>query len=174
MARKTGLGGEVPQRALPTAGGDVSPGGGTDGDLDVLVASQSIPIRGETVVVRELSFGEQLAHYTPLAALADALKPVFHAPEEERLTLILDAIAAHQEAILPLAALVAGKTVEWLKDLSGAEGEALLLAFWGANQDFFVRRIQRPEVVALALALARRDGAKSSPSSSTTDTPGAS
>jgi hypothetical protein len=138
-------------------------------DLEILIGAQTVPIRGEEVTVREFNFGEQLKHWAALTALSDALAPAFDAPEEEKLTKILDALATHGEAILPLAALASGKTVEWMRALNGDEGAALLLAFWTVNVRFFVRRLQR-QAFAREVLNVTRAGAPSSPPSSGTDT----
>lgn len=137
-------------------------------DLDVLAPDRQIVVGGETLTVRELRFGEQLAHHATLAALADALRPAVESPGADGLTVILDALARHADGIMPIVALSCGKSTEWVSALSGEEGEALLAAFWTANRGFFMRRLLRAAIMQQAFAAA---GRTSSPSSSGMDTP---
>ena len=71
-------------------------------------------------------------------------------------------LAAHAEIWIDCIARATGRDAGWLARLSDADGVAVSLAMWQANQGFFGRR--------LVSALARRhqqDGRSPSPRSST-------
>lgn len=142
-------------------------------ELDILAPDKQIVISGETLVVRELRFGEQIAHHAILSTLAEALRPAISGEEKMRsadeLTLILDALTEHAEALTTMIAISVGKSREWVADLTGDEGEALTLVWWSVNQGFFIRRLLRPLVLQEARARLSA-GDASSPSSSATDT----
>ncbi|MDR1063027.1 MAG: hypothetical protein LBL48_03720 [Azoarcus sp.] len=147
-------------------------------DLDVLAPERAIMVGGETVTVREYSFGEQLKHGALLSELTGALRPALsHATSggAQQPGDLLDALAAHSDEVLAAIALSVDRPVEWVAALSGEDGEALALTWWGVNMGFFVRRlVTYPSLVAAVhQKLATSDGAPSSPCSSATDTLGA-
>ncbi|MDR3055263.1 MAG: hypothetical protein LBU53_07660 [Zoogloeaceae bacterium] len=148
-------------------------------DLDTLFPERDIEVAGETITMRELTFGEQLKHGQALATLAEALRPVLLAPaasgtEPDPLTLILDVLARHNDIAIKLAALCCDRPREWLENLSGREGEDVLILWWGVNSPFFLRRlIVRPGQIKAEIArqkLNQLAGGKSSPPSFATDT----
>lgn len=117
--------------------------------------------------MRELTFSEQLRHNHLLAPLADALAAV--PPEQldgpESINVIFDALARHADALRELLAISCGQSVDWVDALPADDGEALVLTWWTVNSGFFVRRLWRPRLLAMALGN-RRPGAESSPISS--------
>ncbi|MDR2259547.1 MAG: hypothetical protein LBE06_01150 [Azoarcus sp.] len=145
-------------------------------DLDILAPEREITVGGETVTVREYSFGAQLKHGALLAALAGALRPALSpaAGGARQAGDLLDALAAHADEVVAAIALSVDRPPEWVASLSGEEGEALALTWWSVNMGFFVRRLVTYPALAAALQKpAAPDGAPSSPPSSATATPGA-
>ncbi|MGI0451543.1 DUF6631 family protein [Pseudomonas aeruginosa] len=104
------------------------------------------------MTVRELSFSEQLRHNHLLAPLADALAAV--PPEQldgpESINVIFDALARHADALRELLAISCGQSVDWVDALPADDGEALVLTWWTVNNGFFVRRLWRPRLLAMA------------------------
>jgi hypothetical protein len=142
-------------------------------DLAVLAPDAEITLAGEAVTVREYTFGEQLRHGALLTELTEAMRPAF-ALKEGDVGALFDALAAHHEALLAAIALAVDRAAEWVAALSGEDGETLMLTWWRVNQGFFVRRlVLYPVLAAARKAAGAPAGAKSSPSSSTTGTPGA-
>ncbi|MEI1029104.1 DUF6631 family protein [Pseudomonas aeruginosa] len=138
-----------------------------DDSLSVLFPDRQLAVGGVEVTVRELSFSEQLRHNHLLAPLADALAAV--PPEQldgpESINVIFDALARHADALRELLAISCGQSVDWVDALPADDGEALVLTWWTVNNGFFVRRLWRPRLLAMALA-SSPPGAESSPTSS--------
>lgn len=111
-------------------------------DLDVLFPERRLTAGGQELVVRELSFAEQIQHYAALRTIAQSFSRI--TPEQlvsdESLDLVLDLLRGNWPETATLVALSCGQPVEWVEALSAEDGEALLLTWWGANQDFFLRR----------------------------------
>lgn len=122
----------------------------TPDDLDILAPEREIEIGGEKVTVREITFGEQLKHGAALKLLADTLLPALKSDNEDILTAVMDALAAHYAATIPLFSLSIGKSAEWIEALKGEDGEALAMTWWSVNRGFFTRRLVRPIFFHLA------------------------
>lgn len=135
-------------------------------DLAVLFPDVELEIGGENITVRELRFGEQLRYAPPLARVHEAVKGVFASPAMD-VAEIIDALAACQDDIAALVLAATGKDRAWLDALSGAEGEALLAAFWSANRGFFLRRLLDYPAMRLAAATGVAGEPSSRPSSGT-------
>lgn len=133
-------------------------------DLAVLVPDVTIEIGGEKITVRELRFGEQIRHAGALATVVAALKAGLR--DGDGPALLIDALTACEKDLFALLGAATGQAAEWIEALAGADGEALLLAFWEANKPFFTRRLIVYPAVA-TLAVARAGGASSPPSSGT-------
>jgi len=132
---------------------------------DLTVTVTDADGKPETVTMREMRFGEQARHGAALARLATVFSANSGMKPEEAENLLLDAMAEVIEPLSVLVALCCGKTPEWYMNLPGMEGEAVTLAWWGANHGFFLRRLMRPVAVAM-----RQRGAQSSPPLSETGT----
>ncbi|MCO1815073.1 hypothetical protein FA451_32090, partial [Pseudomonas aeruginosa] len=65
-------------------------------------------------------------------------------------------------ALRELLAISCGQSVDWVGALPADDGEALVLTWWTVNSGFFVRRLWRPRLLAMALA-SPPPGAESSP-----------
>ena len=143
-------------------------------DLAVLTPDREIKLAGETVTVREYRFGEQLKHGALLAELTNALRPA-SMNDENIINHLLDILVDHAPQMLDAIAISIGQDRAWIEALSGVEGEALALTWWGVNGDFFVRRLMTYPALAASknAALVAAVGAASSPSSSDTATAGA-
>lgn len=139
-------------------------------DLDVLFPDRSLPlIGGKAVTVRELRFEEQIQHHALLSRITEdlAAMPLDALESAAGVNLVLDVVFGHWPSLRPLVALSVGESEEWVSDLSGEDGETLVLVWWSVNQGFFIRRLLRPAIAQRAL---HRAGEKSSPPSSSTDT----
>lgn len=140
-------------------------------DLSILFPDRTIRIAGQSVTVRELRFAEQLEHHPllmPLSAALEAAEPTALVGPES-VNRIYDLLADHWACVVALAAICCDRDEAWVRSLPPAEGENLLLAWWGVNSGFFIRRVWRPKLVAQA---SRQAGGSSSPPSSAPDTTG--
>ncbi|GHU11476.1 hypothetical protein FACS1894185_4770 [Betaproteobacteria bacterium] len=137
-------------------------------DLEVLAPQRVIEVGGEKITVRELTFGEQLRYGAVMNAFADAVSPLLSDPENE-IRIVLDAVALHWDTLSELVALTVGRERDWIEGLPPADGELLMLAWWGANAGFFVRRVVTYPAMQKG-AQAILGGAASSPPSSATAT----
>jgi len=141
-------------------------------DLEILFSDREIQVMGQTVTVRELRFSEQLHHHQLLAPLAAALVSTDQAlmTGPESVNRLYDLMAEHWEDVLSLMAICCDRDQAWVRSLPPADGENLMLAWWGVNSSFFIRRAWRPR---LAEAVIKQAGDSSSPPSSAPDTTGA-
>lgn len=150
---------------------------GTPNESDefaILSPDREITVGGETVTVREYRFGEQLKHGALLAELTEALRAV-SMNDGGAINRLLDILVERPAQMLDAIAISIGRDRAWIEALSGVEGEALALTWWGVNGGFFVRRLMTYPALAASknAALAAAVGAASSPSSSDTGTSGA-
>jgi hypothetical protein len=133
----------------------------------------TITLAGEAVTARELRFGEQLKYWREFSEVTAELAV---AAKEDDPDAILSAFVACHDSFMTLLSASTGKPPAFIEDLRGAEAEALLGAFWSANQGFFLRRLMaelrkaaaKPAEKSAARATA---GDASSPPSSATATP---
>jgi len=141
-------------------------------DLTVLFSSRDLTLSGETVTVREYTFGEQLKLGGELARLANAIDAARReAQPADPITAILDAITSEADALRTLLAAACDRPPAWIDALKSEEGEALAITWWSVNCNFFLRRARRPAELALLDQLAAGSpGAASSPPSSATAT----
>ncbi|CDM42385.1 DUF6631 family protein [Ectopseudomonas oleovorans] len=145
-----------------------------DDSLEVLFPDRPLTVGGRDLVVRELGFEEQMHNNHLLKPIADAFcqipPQVLASPDS--INQVLDLLAAHWDNVRELVAISCGQPLKWVKALPPADGEALVLTWWTANQGFFVRRLWRPAL--LAQARKAPAGAESSPASSPQATTGTS
>lgn len=128
------------------------PAAADDASLEVLLPDRQVTIGGRALVVRELRFEEQLRHNHLLVPIATALSALSRSTLEgaESINAVYDVLAANVDGLRELMALSCGHPQEWIAQLPPAEGEALLLTWWTVNSGFFVRRLWRPRLIALA------------------------
>lgn len=140
-------------------------------DLQILFPDLDMSLAGEQLTVRKLRMGEQIRYNAVLGDVASAFTALCDDPDDDRaMTVILDVLAEHWEAgMRDVIARSCGRDAEWIENLSTADGELLLMAWFTVNVGFFVRRRLRPLIQAAAKRL---DGAKSSPPSPQPDTTG--
>ena len=119
-------------------------------DLAVLFPDRDVTVRDPdtgaavTLTVREFRFREGLeatALARPLMAALAALVPDPADPEAPDALAVEEALAAHAELWLALAARASGQDAAWIARLSDADGRALSEAMWAANGGFFLRRV---------------------------------
>ena len=119
-------------------------------DLAVLFPDRDVTVRDPdtgaavTLTVREFRFREGLeatALARPLMAALAALVPDPADPEAPDALAVEEALAAHAELWLALAARASGRDAAWIARLSDADGRALSEAMWAANGGFFLRRV---------------------------------
>ncbi|MNZ69191.1 hypothetical protein D3C78_874830 [compost metagenome] len=121
-------------------------------ELEILFPDREILVAGQTVTVRELRFAEQLKHHhllAPLSAALEASEPTELAGLDS-VNRIYDLLAAHEEPVVALVAISVGRDEAWVRALPAADGENLLLTWWGVNSGFFIRRVWRPKLVEQA------------------------
>lgn len=137
-------------------------------DLEILNPDVPLPIAGRDIVVREYGFVEGLRVRVKAKALTEALGAQIktgHALLED----IQDVLAAHWDLVRELIADSTGQDHAWIESLNEADGELLLLTWWGVCGPFFVgiavRRMRQDRQVRAALA-----GLTSTPASPRPDT----
>ena len=152
-------------------------------DLDVLYPNREALIAGRKIVLREYGFVEGLRLRPLTRPFADDLYTVFGKGTPPGYEEVLDIIGRHADTVLELAAIAADVEVEWVRKLSSADGDLLLLLWWGANSPFFIQNLLRRVGIEQEVArLQNLAGATSTPpslpttttSNSSADTPSAS
>lgn len=145
-------------------------------DLDVLHPNREAHIAGRKIVLREYGFVEGLRLRPLIRPFTDDLYTVFRQGTSPGYEEILDIIGRHADTVLELAAVAADVEVEWVRKLSSADGDLLLLLWWGANSPFFIQNLlRRVGIEQEAARLQNRAGATSTPPSlPTTTTPSSS
>lgn len=139
-------------------------------ELSVLFPDRDLTLAGETVAVRAFRFGESLRIRRLAAPIIEALSRAVRGEGDFDGEGFMAALYEHAEVLLELLSLATGKRRDWIEALPQADGEELVLAFWEANEDFFVHGIRRSALAAEFLK-PPPPGGKSSPRSSPTATP---
>ncbi|AFJ02011.1 hypothetical protein Q7C_842 [Methylophaga frappieri] len=111
-------------------------------DLEVLHPEQVITLRGQQITVREYGFVESLNLRPLMKPFINDLHDLLAVGGDIPLDEVFDLIAKHQNACLELAAMAANIDQAFVESLSSADGETLLMAWWGANGPFFSRQLQ--------------------------------
>lgn len=139
-------------------------------ELEILYPERMLSVGGREVTVREIGFAESLrlhAHVAPIVAAIDQL--MHERNEAPGYSHMLGVFGAHWQSTLVLIGAATGLDADELQALGGAEGDTLLLTFWGVNASFFIGRAMNE------LAIRRETqrllaGHDSTPPSSRTDT----
>lgn len=145
-------------------------------DLEILHPERVVVIGGRTVTVREYGFVEGLRLRPLMQGLLDGLHQLTADGQELTLEGVLGLVSAELEPVLELVTIAAGVERGWLDELNDADGQLLLLAWWGANGPFFVRQLQTRLLTELlarqhrARLVAGSAGVTSTPPSSATAT----
>lgn len=144
MARKT------PSKATTKPQAAAKAPAGTD-DLAVLHPEISVPIGGETIIVREYGLVEGLKVRALLAPFTADLRILFD--QGPFLTEdVIDLFGRHVDIIMEAVAIAVGKPVSWVRALGPDDGNLLLMAWWGVQGPFFVRQIFSRQAEKLRMA----------------------
>jgi hypothetical protein len=114
-------------------------------ELETLIPEQEIEIAGLTITLHEYTFMEGMQVDAVAAPVIDGLSGIFldRPPGEDHFP--LSALAAvfgeHQEILVKMLAIASGMTKAWVRSLSDADGQLLLMTWWTVNKYFFVRRL---------------------------------
>ncbi len=138
-------------------------------DLAILYPERTATIAGRAVTMREYGFAESFGVYVLAEPLLADLTDAVALREGVAWTTVIGALAKHGDVVMQLVAKAADVDLDWVQGLRDADGQALLMLWWGVNGPFFVRRV----VTALAIAAAAKRasaGRTSTPASSPTDT----
>lgn len=145
-------------------------------DLDVLHPERRLVLAGREITVREYGFVEGLRLHGLAKPFADEISALLTAGDVLSYERMLDLIGDHHEVVMELVAISADVERAWLDTLGDADGNLLLMAWWGACGPFFLRsavrryQIERQEKAALERIVKDAAGAMSTPASSPTDT----
>lgn len=132
-------------------------------DLDILIPDRELVLStGETVKVHEYTFMEGLKVDAAAVGLIMALQQLFYrnvdGDQDFHLQELIAVFARDPAIIAELLALSCAHDSAWVEGLADADGQLLLMAWWGVNRNFFVRRL-----VSELGALPTRAGEESSP-----------
>jgi hypothetical protein len=142
-------------------------------ELDILMPERTLPVNGVQLTVHEYTLAEQLQHRRPLKAISEGLAEAMNANPDAEVSIeeLFDVLGERWDAVVQAVAIACNQTPEWVADLTGADGESLLLTWWGVNADFFTRNAIRPALARLVHQLqSPPSGETSSVVSSTTGT----
>lgn len=143
----------------------------TGADLDVLHPNREATIAGRKVVLREYGFIEGLRLRPLIRPFTDDLYALYRNGPPPGYEEILDIIGRHADTVIELAAVAADVEVGWARKLSSADGDLLLLLWWGANSHFFIQNLLRRLGIEQEVErLKHLAGATSTPLSSPTTT----
>ena len=136
-------------------------------ELAILHPERTLTVAGRALTVREYGFVEGLAVHRDARALVADLAALVRTQGDAPWDAVLDVLGQHDAVVIELVARACDVEAEWLRGLSDADGQMLLMLWWAVNGPFFVRRV----VTVLATEAARRSaGANSTPPSSPQDT----
>lgn len=141
-------------------------------DEQVLFPEYVITIGGEDVTVREFTFMEGIRFGRRVEPLIVGME--YAALDNQTgLEMLGGMLVDHEELMLELMATACDRDVDYVAGLSDSDGHELMMTFWAVNRRFFLRRLAMRQMGQRKTEDPAPDGAKSSPSSSPTDMPGA-
>ena len=143
-------------------------------DLSVLEPSgSSVSYRGEELQIRPLTIGQLPRLVRVARPVIDAVLDLEVLPDEnsgEMVTLVLDLIGQHGDAVFAAAEICTGKPAAWIEGGEIDEFVVLAKTVFEVNRDFFVQKLA-PLLGGRAASLAALGAGKTrSSSSSSTDT----
>lgn len=112
-------------------------------DLTVLFPDQTIQLLGETISVTEYPFMKWLELKPICIEMNQQFADFISAEKDVDVDEILECFENHFEIMQTLLCESIHKPVEFLKRLSDAEIQLLLLTWWGVNKHFFLRSAHR-------------------------------
>jgi hypothetical protein len=115
----------------------------SDASAEILFPDRTVETRSGPVTVREFRFLESLRATLVSRPLIESLAALFRSAEGGHVPLIdvLAVFAAHPDIVLDLLELATGRSRDEIAIQSIADGHALLMALWEANQDFFTEQL---------------------------------
>lgn len=138
-------------------------------ELDTLHPERTVVLAGRSVTVHEYGFVEGVRLRLVAKPFTDGLFALIKGKDVPHYEAVLDIIAEHLDLVLELVAQSADIKVDLIKQMSGPDGELLMMMWWGVNGSFFMRaalqRLRVEQEVATLLA-----GAACTPLSLPTDT----
>lgn len=146
----------------------------TDGDIlfgdGGPSAPITVPIGGETIAVRELSWAAAMRLMPRLRPLLADLRALALAEGDIPDSAIDALLYDHPDAWIALVAESCARPVQWVEALAGPDGDTLRSAAWAANAGFFSRQLVLSATIGRALKPAAPSASPScSPTSSAPD-----
>lgn len=138
------------RQPTPTAAPDRKP----PSAFATLHPDHTLVIGGEEVQVRAFRFREGLRLQSQIGPFITALAEKMAAADDISVDTLTEIFGQYADQTSQLLAVATGKDQDWVDALSDTDGEALLYAFWEANQDFFLRRVMT-KAVTLQMAAAQ-------------------
>lgn len=139
-------------------------------DLEILHPERELRIQGALIQVREYGFVEGLKIRPIAQPFIDSLGALFKSGNLTTET-VIDTVAEHLDAVLELVAIAADVDREWIEQLNDADGQALLMTWWGVNGPFFVRALQTRAITELLEAQRKAGQASAGQTSTPTSSP---
>lgn len=121
-------------------------------DMEVLHPERFVVLGGVNVMVREYGNIEWLRLLPAAEPMVAAVAEMLAGPDEPTYEAALNAIATHTDGLLPMILQAVNRDVAWLESLGPDDVENLLMAWWGVNFHFFVRRARTRQAVEQASA----------------------
>lgn len=111
-------------------------------DLEMLYPDQVVMIQKQQITVREFRYREGIdAAALAGPILVDLRALMVEVGDEISPEALNSLLARHRDIWIELVARSCGRNVEWVAALPDRDGAQLDVAFWGANCDFFMRRL---------------------------------
>ena len=125
-------------------------------ELDIIQGERTVPLSdGREITVREYrAFLEGLKVDAIAAGLEGDLAAALsgkHQADADTLLVLAGVFGRHPETLAELLAMATDLDAEAIKALPDADGQTLLITWWGLNASFFMRRI----VLAAAIQASR-------------------
>lgn len=137
-------------------------------ELDTLLPEQTVRLAGVNVTLREYTFMQGLRVDNIAGPVVDGLSALFldrDSADGFELSELAAVFGAHPQIMSQLLSISCEMPVNWVENLSDADGQQLLLTWWAVNRFFFTRRLVQEMAARQAAKKAadRLAGPKSSP-----------
>lgn len=119
-------------------------------DLADLVPERVVSIAGRAVTVRPFGFIEGIRLRPIVAPIVASLEAVAADPDAAGVDEMEALFSSNEAELVSLIAISSGLSEDDVRGLSDDDGQALLLAFWLVNKDFFLRRLMQRAVIQRA------------------------